>query len=162
VATIVGFLGATRLLGDRIVEPAAVAVLAAAVAGARVYRPEWIMLPAVCGGILAGVLTGLMRSQGVPAWVALIAAAAIPAVALILTARNAKFAPAPIVEEGTLLVLALGLATAIGPAIQDGWRSAEALNARPETATGVFPAWVVAAGSASIAIGGLWSAWRHR
>jgi hypothetical protein len=66
------------------------------------------------------------------------------------------------VEEGVLLVLALGLFAAVGPAIIDGWQSAGSLNQAAEAANRVMPVWVLGTAGASLFVGGLWSLWRHK
>lgn len=161
-AILAGFVLSFSLLRNGAVPDAApVAGLAALIAGVKLYRPHWTALPAVCGGLLAGALGGLLVSEGISPIAAWPVAAAIPAVTLLLS-RDSRFAPDAVIEEGVLLLLLLALGAAAGPAILDGWQSAGSLNAMPEAANLALPAWVLIVVGTSIGIGGMWSAWRHR
>ncbi|MEO5923171.1 MAG: hypothetical protein ABIR70_05020 [Bryobacteraceae bacterium] len=158
----VGFGLSAWLLWDGVPDAATVAGFAALVAGFKLYRPGWVTLPAFCGGLLAAVLGALLAADGVPNWIAWFCAAIVPLVSIALASRNSNFAPESVQEEGMLLMLALGLGAAVGPALVDGWRSAGAMNIAGETANNAFPAWVISAAGASTLIGGAWSLWRHR
>lgn len=158
----VGFGLTAWILRDGVPDPATVAGFAALVAGCKIYRPSWTTLPAFCGGLLAAVLAVLLRDQGLSAPLALVLAAAIPALSVGLASRSSKFAPEDMLEEGVLLMLVLGLGAAVGPALLEGWRSAGAMNVAAEAANHVMPAWVLSVAAASILLGGVWSMWRHR
>jgi hypothetical protein len=159
---VAGFGLMTWLLrGGNVPDPAAIAGFAAIVAGARLYRPGWVMLPAFCGGVLAASLGAFVATQGVPAALAFGLAALIPVVALVLS-RSRAFATESMVEEGVLLVLALGLGSAVGPAVIDGWQSAGSMNQTADAANRTMPLWVLWTAGTSILIGGAWSLWRHR
>lgn len=159
---VVGFsLTAWLLRGGNVPDPAAVAGFVALVASAKLYRPAWMTLPAFCGGVLAASLGSYIASHGVLAPAAFGGAALIPVFTLVLS-RHKDFASEATLEEGVLLVLALGLGAAVGPAIIDGWQSAGSLNQAAEAASHAMPVWVVSAVGTSLFIGGLWSLWRHR
>ncbi len=136
-------------------DAATVAGIAAIIAGCGIYRPGWIALPAFFGGALAAILGALVASQGVTEPLALVVAASIPVAALAVSA------PAPVLEEGRLLILALGLGAAVVPAILDGWRSAGAMNGTLASDQ-VMPVWVLSVAIVSVLIGGAWSVWRHQ
>jgi hypothetical protein len=159
---VVGFvLMAWLLRGGNVPEAAALAGLTAVVAGAKLYKPHWTTLPAFCGGVLAASLGAFVASQGVMAPIAFGLAALLPVIALLLS-RGRGFATESMIEEGVLLVLALGLGAAVGPALIDGWQSAGALNQAAQVANRVMPVWVIWAAGTSILIGGVWSLWRHK
>jgi hypothetical protein len=142
-------------------DTATVAGLAAIVAGCGIYRPGWLTLPAFFGGFFAAVLAALLETQGVPEPIALLSSALIPCASVALASRRSAFAPAGVLEEGRLLVLAFGLGSAVVPAILDGWRSAGALNGAI-AANQAMPAWVLSVTGVSILIGCAWSIWRHQ
>lgn len=145
-------------------DAATVAGFAAVVAGCGVFRPAWTTLPAFAAGVLAGTLGGLLASQGVPSPVALIAAALVPGATMALAGQGG-FAPERVREEGMLLMLALGLGAAVGPAVLDGWRSAGSMNIAGNAAgeaAQAMPGWVVSVTGASVLLGGAWSLWRHQ
>ena len=149
------------LRGGNVPDTAAIAGLAALVAGATLYRPHWTILPDYCDGLLEASLGEFAASQGVMAPVAFSLAALLPIAALVLS-RNRGFATASMIEEGILLVLALGRFASGGPASIDGWLSAGSLNQAAQAANRVMPGWVLGTVGASIFIGGLWSLWRHK
>ena len=159
---VAGFGLTSWLLRAGVPDPASVAGFAALVAGCKIYRPAWITLPAFCGGLLAAVLGVLLREQGLPSPYALLLCAAIPAVSIALASRSSNFAPESMQEEGVLLMLALGLGAAVGPALIEGWRSAGAMNVAAEATNNIMPAWVLSVAAASTFIGAAWSLWRHR
>jgi hypothetical protein len=162
-ATACAFAATSWLLrGGAVPDAASVAGLAAIVAGLRVYRPAWVTLASLCGGMLAGVLAALLESQGIAPLAALLCGAALPAASIALSARKPGFAPGTILEEGTLVVLVLGLAAAVGPAILDGWQSARVLNSASGAANQALPGWVLSMAVVSLFLGGAWSLWRHR
>jgi hypothetical protein len=162
VGLIAGFgLTAWLLRGGNVPDAAVLAGLTAVVAGAKLYWPAWTTLPAFCGGLLAASLGSFVAAQRVMTPVAFGLAALLPVLALVLS-RSRQFASEWMLEEGVLLVLALGLGAAVGPAIIDGWQSAGALNQAAEAANRVMPVWVLGTVGASILLGGLWSLWRHK
>ncbi|MEO8098265.1 MAG: hypothetical protein ABI811_11240 [Acidobacteriota bacterium] len=161
-AVTLGFGLTAWVLRGNIPDPASVAGFAALVAGLRLYRPSWIILPSCCGGLLAAVLATLLTAQGTSAPLALTLAALIPILSIALATRNPSFAPESMLEEGMLLMLALGLGAAVGPAILDGWHSAGALNVAAERTDRSMPAWVLSTAGGSAVMGGAWSLWRHR
>jgi hypothetical protein len=142
-------------------DAAAIAGLAAIVAGVGIYRPSWVSFPAFFGGFFTAILAALLETQGVGESVALGCSALIPCASVALASRRSVFAPAAVLEEGRLLVLAMGLGSAVVPAILDGWRSAGALNGTI-AANQIMPAWVLSVTGLSVLVGGVWSIWRHQ
>jgi hypothetical protein len=159
-----GFAGAAYLFSpERLPDPVWVGGLAALAAGIRLLRPAWDLAAAACGGALAGVLAVQWQAQGLPAIASVIMAAAVPVTSAYLTWRSRAFAPARLVEEAVLLVLALGLLVATVPAISAGWQTARALNIESTAgAKQMIPAWVLFLSGAAAASGGIVSLWRHR
>jgi hypothetical protein len=141
-------------------------MVAMAAAGWRIYRPEEStsakLFGGFAGGVLAGVLAILLKAEGAPALLGWSAVGILLAATALLAARNANFAPGEVLEESHLLILALAFASAVIPALADGWRSAGALNAAAEAAAATLPAWVFLATTLFVFFGGLWSLWRHR
>ena len=147
----------------RLPDVAWIAGLTALAAGLALFRPALIDLGSVWGGALAGILVSLLRVEGIPAVPALIVSAALPSVSAFLALRRSDFAPLAMREEALLLLLALGAGAAMAPSILAGWQSAGALNmSLGQAAHNSIPVWVVSIGGMSVALGGLFSLWRHR
>jgi hypothetical protein len=159
-----GFLSGAFLFWDgRVPEPGFVGVIAAVAAGLQLFWPSNIDASAATAGILAAAWGAVLQSYGVVAPVALAAAVVPPMLALLWSHRNPSFAPQPMREEALLMVMLLGLGTAVVPAVTDGWRSASALSsAASEAANRVMPVWVLLLSGTAAVLGGVWSLWRHR
>lgn len=159
-----GFLVAAYLFRDgRVPEPGFVGVIAAVAAGLQLFRPAYNDVSAAGAGILAAASGTLLESFGVAAPVALVVGALPAMLALVWSHRNPNFAPKTMREEALLLVMLLGLATAVVPAVTDGWRSASALrSAASDAADRGMPAWVLLLSGTAALLGGVWSLWRHR
>ena len=156
----VGFVVAARWLQPDPVWTGGCVALAAA---ARLANPRLGPLTAVTAGILAGLWSSVLRSQGLPLVPALGLAAAVPAVSAWMTARRAGFAPRALKEEGAAWMCVLGLLVAVGPDVAAGWRSAIVLNLEPGSGTSaVFEVWVVVLSALSVIVGGVFTLWRRR
>jgi hypothetical protein len=160
----VGFAAAASWVHPgRLPDVAWIAGVTALAAGLTLFRPALVDLGAVWGGALAGILVSLLRVEGIPAVPALILSAALPSVSAFLALRRSDFAPKAMREEALLLLLALGAGAAMAPQIVAGWQSAGSLNVGPgQNAANSMPAWVLLLGGMSVALGGLFSLWRHR
>ena len=159
-----GFLAAAYLFRDgRVPEPGFVGVIAVVAAGVQLLRPAYTDASAACAGILAAASGAVLESYGVASPIALLAAVLPGMLALWWSHRNPKFAPVAMREEALLMVMLLGLGTAVVPAVVDGWRSASALSSAPAEAAGrAMPAWVLVLSGTAAMVGGVWSLWRHR
>ena len=138
---------------------AAVAV-AAAVPLWRPQTPSWVS--AWAAGAASGTSMSMLHAAGA-SWPAAAPIATIPLiVAWVLAARRPRFAPALLREEALLLLCGLGLGAATLPTVVRGWRSAVALNVHDSGAAGLaLPAWTLIVVSASVLLGGGYSAWRR-
>jgi hypothetical protein len=159
-----GFLVGAYLFRDgRVPEPGFVGVIAAVAAGLQLFRPAYTDVGAACAGILAATSGAVLESFGAATPIAWIATVAPALLALVWSHRNPKFAPAAMREEALLMVMLLGLGTAVVPEVVDGWRSASALSSAPSEAAGrAMPAWVLLISGTAALLGGVWSLWRHR
>ena len=137
--------------------------IAAAAAAIRIFRPDARGIGALLGGMLAGVLGALLRSQEVPPAVCILLAAAVPSVSAYLSKSHPRFAPEKLHEEAMLATMALGLAVAVIPEIASGWQSALALNREEGPGSNqIIANWVFVLSAASVALGGLYSLLRRR
>lgn len=161
-AALAGFALAAWLTASNLPDPVWVGTGAAVLSLGILFRPRLAPLQPLLGGVFAGVLASLVRAQGIPAWAALPAAAAIPLVCGWLAGRNPSFAPAHVQEEALLLIGIFGLVTSAAPGIVDGWSSAGGMNlVDNKEAPAAIPVWVLTLGSASAAVGGLFAVWRR-
>ena len=138
----------------------AVAVALAALLG----RPP-LQVVSFASGAAAALWSRYLEVLGLPVWIAVPAAAAMPAVAVWLSAVRPVFAPPRLREEGLLLVVALGLAVAFVPELVVGWQSAAALNTgslRDPSTVAPPAAWALVAAAAAAVAGGLVAARRRR
>lgn len=139
-----------------------VAALTALVAAAQLVRRMSPVAAAVAGGALGAIWASLLHAAGLPWAAAAPVAAAPPMLSAFLAARSPRFAPAIIREEALLVVLVAGLVVAMVPNIQEGWRSAVALNIQDQNANSqIIPNWAFGLTGASLALGGLYSLWRR-
>ncbi len=143
--------------------PEAIGLLTAGAAVGRLTGPARVTLPALAGGVLGGSWSALLTIEGVPAWSALPAALALVALTVTLTTRRPAFAPARLQEDGLAFIAALGVCAAALPGVSEGWRAATTLNLEgPAPATEAVPAWAIAVGASSVALGALSSLWSRR
>ena len=158
-----GFAAAAVLaLPGRLPDPAWTGGVVVLVAVFQLVRPGQRGLAAVCGGVLAGLWSALLKAQGAPLTLAVGLAAALPAVSTWLTARRPAFAPPALREEALLIVLGLALVVTVAPEVHGGWRSAVALNLGVEdTPREGVPPWGLLLSGAVLALGGFRSFWRR-
>jgi hypothetical protein len=126
-------------------------------------RPSWKWLPPLAAGIVAAGWISILRAQGLPWLPAALLASAVLAVACVLAARRAGFAPAEMRDEALVIVGLFALLLAVGPDVVAGWQAGMALMAEPLSAEGpdVGPWWAGAVlGSAML--GGAYAAWKRR
>jgi hypothetical protein len=144
-------------------DAAIVGTAVASVASIVLWRPRFRVVVAAAAGVLAATWTRMVQLQGAPEPVA-VAVVAIVAVATVwLTRSHPAFAPVVLVEDGLLLLIALGLVTAGLPVVQDGWRSAVTLTAASGATQGTYvPVWLAAAIGSSLALGALHTVWSRR
>ncbi len=144
-------------------QPEVVGLLAALAAAGQLVRPWWTGAPAIAGGVLGGSWGALLAVEGVPVSAAVLVSAMLPAVAIVCTRRVPGFAPPGLREEALTLMAALGLCAAALPGVSDGWRSALTLSLEgPAGPTEPLPAWTMAVGGSSVALGALYSLWSRR
>lgn len=148
---------------DALPDPAGVGLVVAIVALGHLFRPGIAPLTLLIAGALAGLWSALLRVQGLPTSVALLVGAVLPATATLLSFRRPVFAPAILKDEALLIIVVLAAATALGPGVADGWRSASALNLESQDAVAqAVPGWTIAVVGATAALGGLYSLWMRR
>lgn len=137
-----------------------VALFTALVAVAQLVRP--VAAAAGAGGVLGGIWASLLHTAGLP-WMVVVPVAAAPSMlSAFLAVRRPRFAPAVVREEALLVVLVVGLAVAMVPSVQEGWRSAVVLNIQDQNMNGhMIPGWAFGLTGASLALGGLYSLWRR-
>ncbi len=146
-------------------DPMAVGVAAMAVALAALLGRLPLYLASFASGAAAALWSRYLEVLGLPVWIAVPVAAAMPAVAVWLSAVRPVFAPPRLREEGLLLVVALGLAVAFLPELVVGWQSASALNTGSlrDPSTVAQPAvWAPVAAAAAAVAGGFVAARRRR
>jgi len=133
----------------------------------QVTRPPKRPYAAVMAGVLAGLWTAALNEQGLPALVAIPAAAMLPVASAYLRARRDVFAPPALREEALLVLAVVGTAAAALPGIAEGWHAEVNLrvqggqSAAPSVDT-AMPAWTLAIASAALVSGGLFSLWSRR
>jgi hypothetical protein len=137
-------------------------VLAALVATLGLAWPRHWILTSLAAGAFAGIWASLFETQQLPMGPALVASAVVPALAAWLTMTRPRFAPPILRDEGLLAVFVLGVAVAIAPGVQEGWRSALALNLDSTSAGQAVPAWTMFLAGASVLGGGMYSLWSRR
>ncbi len=114
-------------------------------------------------GAASGLFLAAIQQHGAPFPMAVLFAVALPATAWWLTRLMPHFAPAVVRDDALVLLTVIGLAVATLPALVEGWRTAVSLNvAAGEGNRQSIPAWALALSGASAALGGCYSAWRHR
>ena len=143
----------------------AVGAIAVAVALAALLGRPPLQVVSFASGAAAALWSRYLEVLGLPVWIAVPVAAAMPAVAVWLSAVRPVFAPPRLREEGLLLVVALGLAVAFLPELVAGWQSAAALNTgslRAPLVAGQPAVWVLLAAAVAAVAGGLAAARRGR
>ncbi len=145
---------------------AAIALAAGLMAVWQVARAPRRPYAAFAAGLLAGFWTAVLHQQGLPLFVSVPVAATLPAVSGYLRAHRPAFAPPALREEALLLLAGVGIAGAAWPGIADGWHAAVNLSVQggqPSSAVDVaLPVWTLAAASAALVSGGLFSLWSRR
>ena len=146
------------------VDPMAVGVTATAIALAALLGRPPLYVASFASGAAAALWSRYLEVLGLPVWITVPAAAAMPAVAVWLSAVRPVFAPPRLREEGLLLVVALGLAVVFVPELVVGWQSAAALNTgslRDPSTVAQPAAWALVAAAAAVA-GGFVAARRRK
>ena len=146
-------------------DPMAVGVTATAIALAALLGRPPFYVASFTSGAAAALWSRYLEVLGLPVWITVPVAAAMPAVAVWLSAVRPVFAPPRLREEGLLLVVALGLAVAFLPELVVGWQSASSLNTGSlrEPSTVAQPAaWALVAAAAAAVAGGFVAARRRR
>lgn len=157
-----GFALVAWLTRANLPDPVWVGTAAAIFALGILFRPRFALVQPVLGGAFAGLLASLIHAQGVPAWAALLTSVAIPLICAWLASRNPAFAPLHVQEEALLFIGIFGLLTGAAPGIAAGWSSAGGMNlVDNKEVPAAIPVWVLALGSASAAVGGLFAVWRR-
>lgn len=144
---------------------AAVGIAAFVAAGAYLVRSPHPRYATALAGLLAGIWTGVLEFQGLPAAAAIVIAGALPLTSAWLRAHRAAFAPPALRDEALLFTIVLGLFVAAAPEIVAGWHAAIALNLQsvePAAAGAAIPVWAVTATTAALISGGLFSLWSRR
>ncbi len=141
----------------------AAGVAAATAAGLQLVRGSSPALSAALAGGLAGIWTGVLEAQGVPALVSPIVAVSVPVAAAVLAVREG-FAPASLRDEAYLFVALLGIMAAAAPVVRDGWRAALDLNLQDTSGAPAvaLPVWTFALGATAALSGGAYSLWSRR
>ena len=162
-AVALGFVAtAAACWSGRLPDAVWVGALVALVAAAQILRRVSPLAVAAAAGGLGAVWASLLHAAGLPWAAAAPVAAAPPMVSAFLASRRPRFAPAIVREEALLVIAVIGLAVAMVPDIQEGWRSAVALNIRVEDAgSQMIPGWAFALTCVSLVLGGLFSLWRR-
>ena len=142
-------------------DPAFIGGGAGVLAGWSLLRPRVVVVLPLYAGLLAAVMVLALRAQEV-AWPLAALAAAPAAVSVMLARSKTHFAPESIRNEALLLVLALGLITAVAPGLADGWQSAAGLSAQDNpNAAPAMPVWVLWMTALAAAGGGVFAMWRR-
>jgi len=144
--------------------PPAAEALAGFVALAAAFalaRPRYALAAAACGAVLGGLWVSVLRSEGLPAWVAVLAAF-VPLAAAARCARQPSFAPQGLREEALVIVAVLAVAVAVGAEALEGWSAATALRAAPieDLETAGAP-WTGLVAVTSMALGAVFAFWRR-
>ena len=146
-------------------DPMAVGVTATAIALAALLGRPPFYVASFASGAAAALWSRYLEVLGLPVWITVPVAAAMPAVAVWLSAVRPVFAPPRLREEGLLLVVALGLAVAFLPELVVGWQSASVLNTgslRDPSTVAQPAAWALVAAAAAAVAGGFVAARRRR
>ncbi|MDA1183528.1 MAG: hypothetical protein O2930_02650 [Acidobacteria bacterium] len=156
------FLGAGWTAWSGVPPVQVVGCLAAAGAAAFLLRPAWAATAAGIGGVLAGVWSGILATQGLPRWVAVPLACTVLAVSM--RARHyPEFAPPQLRDEALVLVCALALGVAMLPGFLDGWGAAQSLTAQPgDLQRQMIPTWALAMTGSSLGLGASYAVWSRR
>jgi hypothetical protein len=147
----------------RLPDPAWLGVLVAAGAVAQATRAMPRLSSALLAGVLAGFWSRLLTVQGLPLAASLVGAALLIVLAAWMARTRPAFVPPRIRDEALLLLIGLGLVTAILPAILDGWQAAGNLSlASTDVPAAAMPGWIVLIGGVSLACGAGYSLWSRR
>jgi hypothetical protein len=142
-------------------DPPLLGGIAAVLAGWRLARPRIQPLLPLFAGVLAATMVLALRTQEV-AWPLAALAAAPAVVSATLAWRQGRFAPESMRDEALLLIIALGLVTALAPGLADGWQSATGLSAQENpNGSPAVPVWVLWMTALSAAAGGAFTMWRR-
>ena len=155
--------GAVAVRWARLPEPGELAVAVALLAALLIVRPRYGVLAAVAAGVTAGVWSRVLELQGAPLAIAVVLAAALPAIAMRLAARRPGFASPEVRGEALAAVFVAAILAAMAPDILDGWRSARALNIEePALEVLMVPVWAAVVGVGALAGGALFALWSRR
>jgi hypothetical protein len=161
-----GVGGGVVLSAGRLSDPALVGSLTAIVAAMQLLgsrTPLAGLVASTAAGALAGVWSAVLTAQGlVPRSAAIGAAVALLGAVVILAVRREGFAAEPLRDEALSIVMTLGLALAVAPAVMSGWRAAASLNVAADSNAAALPAWTLATVAVTCALGGLHSWWARR
>lgn len=165
VVAAVGAFAATLAWAPAAVVPVATggAGLAAsvlAVGALAGWTRRWV-LPAAAGW-LAAVWATLLRTEGLPLWVAAPVVLALPCVSIVCVRRDGAFAPSQLMDEALVVVAIVSLCAAAAPGLVEGWQAAVNLKmvGSPVEQASVVPVWAVTVSLAAVACGagiGVWS-----
>lgn len=130
-------------------------------AGWRLLRPRIEFVLPLLGGALAGVMILALRAEELAFPIAVLGA--VPAIAAVaFSLRGQSFAPENTRNEALLLVIALGVVTALAPGVMDGWQSATGLTSQENKLEApMMPVWVLWTAALSAIAGGAFSVWRR-
>lgn len=137
------------------------AVTAAAVV-VTLFRPRYRLVGVAIGGMLGGLWPQLLSMQGLPSVIAWPVVVMTLATTAWLARWRPVFAPAVLLDDALLLVLALGAVLAVLPGVLEGWQSALTLNISPASGDASLPAWLVVAVGLSLLLGAAHSVWSRR
>jgi hypothetical protein len=149
---------------DRLPDAGLIGGLAAAATIVYLFRSRYVLLSLAFGGALGGMLTALVEVQGVPAWLAPVAAGVPIVASMYLAATRPAFAPQVLREEGLLAIAVLGLGVAMLPGVLDGWQAAANLSAAgsERRAAASMPMWTLMVLLITSCLGALYSSWSRR
>lgn len=159
------FVGALLAFSPaRFPDPSWLAAAVALAAGAALWKPHWSIVPAACAGLAAAVWAELLAAQGLPAFAAYLACAAIASGSAALASIRETFAPAILKEEAQMIVAVFALIVAAAPSIMQGFDSAVALTAvRLSGESTRSEPWALVVAAACLALGVVYSIWKqHR
>lgn len=160
-ATFIGAASAFSAL--RFPTPSGAAALIALAAGTVLWRPHWSIVAAAAGGLSAALWAVLLVAEGLPGSAVYPAVMVIVGSAAALAASRPSFAPEILREEALAIVAVGGLAVAAAPSVIEGFGSAIAFTGSglPDDAGPQAP-WALALAAAFIALGAIYSLWKHR
>lgn len=158
------FIGAALAFSAvRFPSPSGAAGLIALAAGTMLWRPHWPIVAAAAGGLAAALWAVLLVAEGLPGSAVFPAVVVVVSSAAALAAARPSFAPTILQEEALMIVAVLGLLVAAAPSVIEGFGSAIAFTGSglPDDAEPQAP-WALALAAAFIALGAIYSLWKHR